>query len=281
MAIVDFDTECWDDPFFQSLGPLARYLFMYLWTNSHKNIAGLYVITMETISNDTRLSVKQVKALLEEISPKVKYDPTKSVCWVIKHVRRQFLRTRVISEQMRKGIRKTVLKFHYHEFFPEFIDQYPEIFDPQEKETLYRPSIDPIDTVSIPPIYPPGGGGGGGGGSVLRTQNSMETLEEKRISINSKSPTLTDEEFIQALKKNPAYKGIDINTEMGKLDAWLLTPRAKGKKKTRGRIVNWLNRAEKPMEVQDGKPPTDVVAGRLWEIEQRRKNRNGTPDKNS
>ena len=281
MAIVDFDTECWDDPFFQSLGPLARYLFMYLWTNPHKNIAGLYVITMETISNDTRLSLKQIKALLEEASRKVKYDPVSSVCWVVKHVRRQFLRTGIISEQCKKGIRKAVLKLHYHPFFQEFIDEYPEIFDPKEKETLYRPPIDPIDTVSIPPIYPPGGGGGGGGGSVLRTQNSMETLEEKRISINSKSPTLTDEEFIQALKKNPAYKGIDINTEMGKLDAWLLTPRAKGKKKTRGRIVNWLNRAEKPMEVQDGKPPTDVVAGRLWEIEQRRKNRNGTPDKNS
>jgi len=45
----------------------------------------------------------------------------------------------------------------------------------------------------------------------------------------------------------------------------------------------WIKnrRWEDEMEVQDGKPPTDVVAGRLWEIEQRRKNRNGTPDKNS
>ena len=45
----------------------------------------------------------------------------------------------------------------------------------------------------------------------------------------------------------------------------------------------WIKnrRWEDETEVQDGKPPTDVVAGRLWEIEQRRKNRNGIPDKNS
>lgn len=45
----------------------------------------------------------------------------------------------------------------------------------------------------------------------------------------------------------------------------------------------WIKnrRWEDETEVGDGKPPTDIVARRLWEIEQRRKNRDGTPDKNS
>lgn len=52
---------------------------------------------------------------------------------------------------------------------------------------------------------------------------------------------MSDDQFLEELKKNAAYKGIDIDREMGKLDAWLLTPKGLGKKKTRGRMVNWLN----------------------------------------
>ncbi len=211
MAIIDFDTECWDDPFFQSLSPLGRYLFMYLWTNPHRSVAGLYTITTETICNETRLSPKQVNSLLEEISPKVKYDLVKSVCWVVKHVRRQFLRTGIISEQIRKGIRKAVLKFYYHPFFEEFIYQYPEIFDPKERETLYRPSIDPPIGTSVDL---PGGGGGGGGGSDLYTQNSKETLV---INIaKPKNPVSPDvksfidfyfEKFKESFEKLPVIDG--------------------------------------------------------------------------
>lgn len=50
-------------------------------------------------------------------------------------------------------------------------------------------------------------------------------------------------DFILALKANPAYKALDIDNELAQMDAWLLTPRGRGKQKTRGRIVAWLNRA--------------------------------------
>lgn len=45
----------------------------------------------------------------------------------------------------------------------------------------------------------------------------------------------------------------------------------------------WIKnrRWEDETEVGDGRPPTDEVERRLWEIEQRQKNRNGAPDKNS
>jgi len=61
---------------------------------------------------------------------------------------------------------------------------------------------------------------------------------------------LGDDEFLAALKANPAYQNLDIGRELGKLDAWLLTPRGRGKKKTRGRIFRWLNQAleELPMD---------------------------------
>ncbi len=85
---------------------------------------------------------------------------------------------------------------------------------------------------------------------------------------------LADNEFIQALKENPAYEGIDIDREIGKVDAWLLTPRGRGKQKTRQRIVNWLNRAEKPM-VSFDKPPTDETDRLIWEMKKEREKKDG------
>jgi len=82
--------------------------------------------------------------------------------------------------------------------------------------------------------------------------------------------SMADNEFINALKQNPAYRGIDIDREIGKLDAWLLTPRGRGKKKTQQRLVNWLNKAEKPMDSVNN-PPTDPMDRRMWEIEELRR----------
>lgn len=58
----------------------------------------------------------------------------------------------------------------------------------------------------------------------------------------------TDEEFIKAIKSNPAYKGIDVDLELGKMDAWFLTPKGYGRKKTRKFVLNWLNRAERVVQ---------------------------------
>lgn len=63
-----------------------------------------------------------------------------------------------------------------------------------------------------------------------------------------KQPTvLADADFIATLKKNPAYTHINIDVELGKMDAWLLTSKGKGRTKTRAFVVNWLNRVERPL----------------------------------
>lgn len=55
---------------------------------------------------------------------------------------------------------------------------------------------------------------------------------------------LADAEFVMALKLNPAYAGIDVDLQIHKARAWLMTPRAKGKQLTRQFLVNWLNRCD-------------------------------------
>lgn len=56
---------------------------------------------------------------------------------------------------------------------------------------------------------------------------------------------LTDEQFFEVLKINKAYEGLDIDIQKAKCEAWCL---ANKRNFTRRTFVNWLNRAEKPIQ---------------------------------
>lgn len=75
-----------------------------------------------------------------------------------------------------------------------------------------------------------------------------------------KRQSLTDAEFIASLKANPAYTGLNIDAELGKMQAWCV---ANKKTPSQRRFVNWLNRAERPMVVQ----PAGSVAQSIPEPE--------------
>lgn len=65
----------------------------------------------------------------------------------------------------------------------------------------------------------------------------------------AQSRKLSDEEFLVSLKSNPAFSHINIEEQLGKMDAWLLAH--PGREKTRRFIVNWLNKIDKPMAIQN------------------------------
>jgi hypothetical protein len=55
---------------------------------------------------------------------------------------------------------------------------------------------------------------------------------------------MTEAEFMAWLQENEVYKGIDIKREIGKCQNWCTTNNKQAP--SRARIVNWLNKAEKP-----------------------------------
>ena len=75
---------------------------------------------------------------------------------------------------------------------------------------------------------------------------------------------MADDQFLQALKDNPAYKGIDFDRELGRMDAWLLTPKGRGRKKTRQFVVNWLNRVDRPLELTTATQPSRRRINDAW-----------------
>lgn len=75
--------------------------------------------------------------------------------------------------------------------------------------------------------------------------------EEKRREEIRKEEIRKEEDilsvFVSQLKQNTAYEGINIEKEIGKMRAWLSTPKGKGRKLSKGFIVNWLNKIDRPI----------------------------------
>lgn len=77
--------------------------------------------------------------------------------------------------------------------------------------------------------------------SSSSSTSSSTSLQKKKNVVK----TLSDEEFFDQLSTNPAYVGIDIQLQYGKMKAWC---EVNQKTPSRRRLVNWLNRADKPLE---------------------------------
>ena len=77
-------------------------------------------------------------------------------------------------------------------------------------------------------------------GGYFVTADALNTFmaqeKPKRLLVRRSSDT----EFIEAIKKNKAYEGVDIDSELARMDAWLLAH--PGRYKTQKFIVNWLNK---------------------------------------
>lgn len=67
------NTRFWSDNFVVAKQPLTRYLFLYLLTNEHTNISGVYELPLRTMSYETNLKENMLIKCLEELYGKVYY----------------------------------------------------------------------------------------------------------------------------------------------------------------------------------------------------------------
>ena len=104
--------------------------------------------------------------------------------------------------------------------------------------------------------------------SILPEPNAMEILDasvtrEPRVDHASRKegkgkerkelvasvPPPSDDDWIASLKTNPAYVGINVPIEVAKCQSWCDANR---KQASRRRIINWLNRSERPVAFGSG-----------------------------
>lgn len=75
------------------------------------------------------------------------------------------------------------------------------------------------------------------------------------LFFNQKRQNLSDEDWWQALRQNPAYAHIDFDSENAKMDQWLELPKNRRRHKNRQFVLNWLHRIEKPLSAPASGPP--------------------------
>ena len=72
---------------------------------------------------------------------------------------------------------------------------------------------------------------------------------------------LNDGQWLDSLRDDPAYAGIDVLREHAKAARWCLEHR---KQLTRKRFVNWLNRCDKPMAAPGTRDTEGSVRSKAW-----------------
>jgi len=74
------NTKFWSDNWVRKINPLDRYLFIYLLTNEHTNIAGIYELPLSNMAFECGLDERDLeKTMLPRLEPKVYYKDG----WVI------------------------------------------------------------------------------------------------------------------------------------------------------------------------------------------------------
>jgi hypothetical protein len=119
-----FATEIWDsDEWFQDLSLIQRYLFIYLWTNNHCNQAGLYHITMKTISDESLIPRNDLPELLNSLEPKAKWYPEQNIVWVKDFIKKQSKSPKFIAAAAR-----SLLSINNNGAISELLQYYQQVY---------------------------------------------------------------------------------------------------------------------------------------------------------
>ena len=99
-------------------------------------------------------------------------------------------------------------------------------------------------------------------------ETKRETKREDVGKLNSQgaaaaAPASSDSEWLQGLRADAAYTGIDVQREHSKMLRWCQENR---RQPTRRRFVNWLNRCDRSITSPTSQP-TGAPAGTAWRID--------------
>lgn len=134
----NIETRFWTDPKVRALPPEACLLFLYLITNPHTHVAGLYNLPEVLMAHETRLSPSDVSLALNTLSREhlAAYDPATEVVWV-----RNMLRYQGRGPKVAAAVAKQLKTLHRCPLIRSFLEAYRD---------WQIPYSGPVDTLSIP-----------------------------------------------------------------------------------------------------------------------------------
>lgn len=236
------ESSLWTDPKIKKLSPDGKLLFVYLITNTHTHVSGIYYLPMVTISHETGYPIDTLSEVVRElISEKlIKIDPELDVFWVINMFRYQGRGTKNL-----RSAKNQLESLHKSCLINDFLQAYPKV-------KLEKSSY-PIDRVSsAEPMWHSG----------TEPETETETRKEesgepaKPASSPSVSPTVLTfpcigkREWKLTERKLEEYRetfvGIDVLAECRKALQWCRdnSTRRKTVKGMSRFLGSWLGRAQ-------------------------------------
>jgi len=175
-----FATETWDsDEWFQELSRDQRYLFIYLWTNNHCNQAGLYHITLSTISFATKIPKEELPELLNSLVPKAIWYPEDNLIWVKNFIKRQSKSSKFLA-----AAAKSLTTINNAGAIQELLDYNSRRYSISIPYQYYIDRISILTRVSVPvPDTVSGPGKGEGGGEGRPAKNLSEQIPRSESEI--------------------------------------------------------------------------------------------------
>ena len=177
MVYRTVDTRFWSDPKVRGLGRQSRYLFLYLMTNGHTHLSGIYYLPFPIIQFETGMDVEQVTAAMDELSTEklTSFDPENHIIWVVNMLRWQIGWGGRKNPKNMKAVANQLESLHECAIIDCFLKYY---------EDLNIPYRYPIDTLSTK---------GTGTGTEIGTEIGTEEEEEKRFPASSNQKELMQE----------------------------------------------------------------------------------------
>jgi hypothetical protein len=232
MTERSIDTAIWSDSWFQELTPPQKLLFIYLWTNPRCSSAGIYEVSVRSISFDIGLPQEVIPELLEGLSPKVCWYPQHSLIWV-----KNFLRRQTRSPHFLVAVAKSLRHLP-----PEIVSEFLAYNNTVSIPSLYR-----MQTVSIPYADPMDTEVDRSDQSKTRPDQKKNKTRESISSPIAPSPaaaakSISFEDYQGELREE--FTDVDFDGELRRFDLYWHEGNRK-LKNPKLALLNWMTKARK------------------------------------
>lgn len=218
------DNGYWSDPDIERVASEVKLAYLWLISNSQTSIIGVCDASPKRFHFETGLPEEALFMTCREL-PRALVVSGGSI-WLKNYIRHQFgTGSKLTANRIFRNLHAEYVSLRDCQLREAILKEYPEF------------EIDAVEDGDDIPIASPSDG-------VTTTTTSGEGIKEKGSGEKPKPQPLPDDAYLDSLQSNPAYKHLDVKLEYSKMVVWCNTNH---KQATRKRLVNWLNRAEKPM----------------------------------
>lgn len=120
----NIDSSFWTDPKIRKLDPLNKLLALYLITNPHSHLSGIYYIDDGAIARETNIPQRRLDTLWDTLSDGgfARRDHTLQIVWVMNMLKHQGK-----GDKNARSAAKQLKSLHNSFLLKEFLEKYPQV----------------------------------------------------------------------------------------------------------------------------------------------------------